>query len=328
LPSRLSFHENFETSGEFTLKPIVVVGSINTDLVVHTTRVPAAGETIRGSSFHTFFGGKGANQAVAVAKLGYPVSMIGKLGRDTFGDELLNGLQQVGVDCHAIERSATPSGIAMITTDDSAQNTIVIVPGANGTMDPDDVLRREDLIRTAGMVLAQLEIPLPVVKCLAERCEQHRVPFMLDPAPATSLSTSLLNRVTWLTPNEVEARQLTGLRADTASAAEPQELAQFLLAAGAQNVVIKLGAKGSFLATADGIRKFIQAFEISARDTTAAGDAYNAAFAVALCEGESIQDAGRFASAAAAISVTRLGAQQSLPPRSEVDRFLERATRG
>jgi len=306
------------------LKPIVVVGSINIDLVVHARHIPRSGETIMGQSFQTFFGGKGANQAVAIAKLGNSVSMIGKVGLDVFGDQLLAELKRAGVDERAILRVPGASGVAVITTEESAENTIIVVAGANGRVESADIARSSDLLRSASMVLTQLEIPMETVVALAEACERYNVPLILDPAPAAHLPTELLRRVAWLTPNETEVLYLTktGRRIETEIVA--RELAELLLNQGAQNVLLKLGAKGSYLATKDGLRKFVEPLKVVAKDTTAAGDAYNAAFAVALSEGLAPVNAAQFASAAAAISVTRDGAQSSLANRNEVNELLAR----
>jgi len=305
------------------VKPIVVVGSINLDLVVRTRHIPSPGQTILGQSFQTFFGGKGANQAVGVAKLGYSAAIIGKVGLDGFGDQLLEELLRVGVDAQAIKRVSQSSGVAVITTEDSAENTIIVVPGANGALNPDDVADNLPLLRSAAMVMVQLEIPMETVLSVAQLCNEENIPLMLDPAPAAKLSSELLAAVTWVTPNETEVRQLTGTVGEIVEGNEIEELAEQLLRAGARNVVLKLGAKGSFLATRDGLRRSIPAVRITPTDSTAAGDAYNAAFAVALCEGRSAEDAANFASAAAAISVTREGAQTSLATRAEISALID-----
>lgn len=307
---------------EDLLKPIVVVGSINIDLVVRTPQIPKRGETTTGHTFQTFFGGKGANQAVGIAKLGYAVSMIGKVGSDSFGDQLLTELMREGVNVEAVTRAPGPSGIAVITTEDSAENTIIVVPGANGKIRPSDIESNVGVLRSAAMVLTQLEIPMDTVCALAQICQRRDVPLVLDPAPAAELSAELLQCLSWLTPNETELLQLTQTNREVKDEGEALELAESLMSRGAKNILLKLGGKGSYLATADGVRKWNCAMPVIAKDTTAAGDAYNAAFAVALCEGRSAEDAAQFASAAAAISVMREGAQPSLPNRQEVDNFL------
>jgi ribokinase len=305
------------------MKPIVVVGSINADLVVHTKLIPKRGQTVQGSSFRVFPGGKGANQAVAIAKLGYPVVLIGKVGSDRHGDDLLANLKSAGVDCHAVERSAESSGVALIVTEESGENTIVVVPGANGELSPEDILRHSNLIQSAGMMLLQLEIPLPTVKMSCTVASSSGIPIMLDPAPAAALSDTLLETVTWLTPNETEIGPLLGTGRGIHQQEDARELAEELQDRGAQNVVIKLGARGSYLSTHDGMRATVSAFAVNAIDTTAAGDAYNAALAVGMLRGMAPDIAARYASAAAAISVTRQGAQPSMATGDEVERFLE-----
>ncbi len=300
----------------------MVVGSINIDLVVRARHIPRPGETTMGQSFQTFFGGKGANQAVGVARLGYPVSMVGKVGSDGFGDQLLAELKRAGVDHETVTRVAGPSGVAVITTEESAENTIIVVPGANGQLRPSDIENSIGLLRSAAMVLTQLEIPMETVSTLAQMCVQHDVPLILDPAPAAELPAGLLRCLAWLTPNETELLKLTKTDGEIEEESEALELAELLMSNGAQNILLKLGAKGSYLATKDGVRKWISAVKVVAKDTTAAGDAYNAAFAVGLCEGRSAENAAQFAAAAAAISVMREGAQPSLANREEVDGLL------
>ena len=299
-------------------KPIVVVGSINLDLVARAPRIPVAGETIIGQDFQTFFGGKGANQAVGAARLGAKVSMIGRLGSDSFASQLRSGLQQVGVDTAAVEEASGPSGIALISTDKEGQNSIIVIPGANGHVTPEFLNQHSELIRSAAIVLAQLEIPLETVLRLAELSTQSQVPFMLDPAPARALPESLLRSVDWLTPNETETAVL--LNTDSLT---PEKAATVLLDRGARNVILKLGSQGCYIAMGDGNRKLIPAHKVNAVDTTAAGDAFNAAFAVAISEGQNPFASAEWAIAVAAVSVTRAGAQASMPTRSEVEQFLK-----
>src|SRR5882757_2021266 len=239
------------------MKPIVVIGSINADLVVHTRSIPNRGQTVQGSSFRFFPGGKGANQAVAIAKLGYPVTLIGKVGSDRHGDDLLANLNAAGVDCHAVERSAASSGVALIVTEESGENTIVVVPGANGELSPEDILQHSKLIQSAGMLLLQLEIPLATVKMSCTVASSNGVPIMLDPAPAAALSDTLLETVTWLTPNETEIGPLLGTSRTIHQEEDARELAEELQDRGARNVVIKLGARGSYLSTHEGMRATI-----------------------------------------------------------------------
>ncbi len=297
-------------------KPIVVIGSINMDLVARTPRIPLAGETLIGSDFVTTPGGKGANQAVAVARLSHPVSMIGAVGEDVFGAALLDNLRAAGVDTSAVERVSGPSGVAQIQVADNGQNSIIVVPGANGKVTPAAVDRHAGLIRDAGIVLLQLEIPMETVLYTLELCASASVPVMLDPAPAAPLPDAVWSRLAWFTPNETEAALYVGAEVT------PEIAAQHLLARGLTGVVLKRGSEGAYIADAQGNSEWIPAFPVQAIDTVGAGDCFNGAFAVALMQGQSPKAAARFASAAAAISVTRRGAQASIPKRAEVDAFL------
>jgi ribokinase len=304
-------------------KPIVVVGSINLDLVVGAERIPQVGETIIGNSFNTFFGGKGANQAVAAAKLGYPVAMVGNVGSDSFGTELRNGLKDAGVDTAYVNSVDGPSGVALITTGRRGENNIVVVPGANGQFTPALLQQAAPLLQRAGFLLAQLEIPLETVESLAQFAQRHNIPLMLDPAPARQLPEKLLRGLTWITPNETETQEL--LKAHSANGNDcegPYAAADSLLACGVKNVLLKLGSKGCVVAEGTVKRERIPAFSVEAVDTTAAGDAFNAGFAVGLMRGSTVASSAVFASAVAAISVTRPGAQPSMPTGDEVDRFL------
>jgi ribokinase len=302
-------------------KPIVVVGSINLDLVACTDRIPQVGETVIGQTFTTFYGGKGANQAVAVARLGYPVSMVGNVGNDAFGIQLRNGLKDAGVDTEYVGTVEGPSGTALIITGRNGENSIVVVPGSNAHLSPKSLERAAPLLKRAGFFLAQLEVPLDTVECLAEFAERHDIPFMLDPAPARELPESLLRRVSWLTPNETETRELLKQNFDDDDESA-HEVAEQLLSRGVKNVVLKLGSRGCVIAQGAQSRERIPAFPVKAVDTTAAGDAFNAGFAVGLLRGHSALDSGLFASAVAAISVTALGAQSSMPRDDEVEKFL------
>jgi len=302
-------------------KPIVVVGSINLDLVARAERIPQIGETITGTSFDTFFGGKGANQAVAVAKLGYPVSMVGNVGDDAFGAQLRDGLQTAGVHTAYVNTVNGSSGIALITIGSRGENSIVVVPGANGRLSAKSLEEAEPLLQMAGFLLVQLEIPLDTVDFLSRFAEQHDIPLMLDPAPARDLPNGLLRRVTWITPNETETAELlkVGLVDGRGAAGAADEL----LAAGAQNVLLKLGSQGCLVAEGSLQKKdHVPAFQVDAVDTTAAGDAFNAGFAVGLLRGYSAARSAVFASGVAAISVTRPGAQPSMPTLQEVEDFL------
>jgi ribokinase len=297
-------------------KPIVVVGSINMDLVTRTPRIPLAGQTLTGTGFVTTPGGKGANQAVAAARLGYPVQMIGKVGEDVFGQALLDNLAHAGVGASAVERVAGPSGVAPILVADNGENSIVVVPGANGEVDCASIDRHSALIRSAGMVLCQLELPLETVSHVLALCADAGVPVMLDPAPAAPLPEAIWSQVTWFTPNETEAALYVG------DELAEENSAKRLLGRGLRGVVLKRGSKGAYVAVAGGKAAWVRPFPVEAVDTVGAGDCFNGAFAVALLEGLDPFAAARFASAAAAISVTRRGAQASMPTRAEVDAFL------
>ncbi len=297
-------------------KPIVVVGSINMDLVARTPTIPLAGQTLIGTGFDTTPGGKGANQAVAAARLGYPVAMVGRVGEDVFGQALVDNLAAAGVDTDAVERVPGPSGVAPILVADNGENSIVVVPGANGLVTPGVVDSHAALLRSAGMVLCQLELPLETVVHTLALCAGAGVPVMLDPAPAAPLPEAIFAQVAWFTPNETEAALYVG------PGLPPEDAARQLLARGLQGVVLKRGGEGAYVALADGRAAWVPAFKVQAIDTVGAGDCFNGAFAVALLEGHDPFAAARFASAAAAISVTRRGAQASMPTRAEVEAFL------
>jgi ribokinase len=303
-------------------KPAIVVGSINLDLVARAASIPRPGETLIGDSFRTFFGGKGANQAVAVAKLGYPVMMVGNVGDDAFGEQLRSALRQAGVFVDAVSVVSGASGVALIEISSAGENSIVVVPGANGLLSPAQLEKQTSVLQKAGVFLAQLEIPLESVEFLAGFAEKNGIPLLLDPAPARALPATLLRRVTWLTPNESEAETLRNNPGTCGS--DTIHAANELLSKGPRNVVLKLGSRGCVVALADGTTEIIPAFSVEAVDTTAAGDAFSGGFAVALMRGYSPKDSAIFASAVAAISVTRHGAQPSMPTDDEVRSFLRR----
>jgi ribokinase len=302
-------------------KSIVVVGSINMDLVATAAHIPAAGETLLGTNFESHPGGKGANQAVAAARLGYPVQMIGQLGSDDVGKQLRDGLNKAGVDTSSVGTVEGPSGVALITVSDAGENSIVVVAGANAKVTPAFLDQQADKIANAGIVLAQLEIPLETIVHLGKLCADAKVPFILDPAPAQKLPDSLFKQVTWFTPNETEATFYLG---SPIKEGAQEEAAHKLIANGAGNVILKLGEKGSYFAQGSGIEAKIQPFRVTSIDSTGAGDAFNGAFAVALMQGQSKLEAAMFASAASAISVTRKGAQSSMATINEVQDLLGR----
>lgn len=307
-------------------KKIVVVGSINLDLVASVAQMPLVGETITGQQFATYSGGKGANQAVCAARLGANVSMVGRLGQDRFAVELKKHLQAAGVETTSVENVPGPSGTAIILVSSDGSNSIVVIPGANESLRPADLSRYEGLFQNASIILSQLEIPLETVEEIGRMAKRLKVPFLLDPAPAVPLSLALLQTVTWLTPNESESRVL--LRslghsiAETKSQIPPDQAAQYLLDAGVRNVILKLGSRGFYIAGQDVEPTSVPSFQVEAIDTTAAGDAFNGGFAFALAGGRHPLAAARFANAVAAVSVTKAGAQDSMPHLREVEELL------
>jgi ribokinase len=301
------------------VKPIVVVGSINMDLVCEIAHLPEPGQTVMGRSFAMNPGGKGANQAAAVARLGYPSILLGAVGEDSFGHELRSSLEAYGVMTSHLHQAQGASGTASIFVDASGENRIIVVAGANREVTPEYLHAKQDVLQNAGMVLAQLETPVESIEWLADFCDEQGVPLILDPAPAKDLPRKVLSKVAWLTPNQTEA----AFYIQTAD--EPEETAQQLFALGIKRILLKRGAEGSFIAVNDGTRYRTEAFPTRVIDTTAAGDAFNGAFAVGLMQGNSIEESARFASAAAALSVTRKGAQSSLASMGEVQSFLNSA---
>jgi ribokinase len=296
-----------------------VVGSINIDLVASSPRIPSIGETIIGTDFQVHPGGKGANQAVAIGRLGHPVRLIGRVGSDAFGSQLLTDLQSGGVDCTAVGVSDGPSGVAVILVSDAGDNCIVVAPGANALVSPADIDSNLGIIRQAGMVLAQLEIPLETIEYLAAVCAREDVPLMLDPAPARPLNQTLLQRITWFTPNETEAKFYTDALGENS---DPSRATMRILEQGCKGVVLKMGSRGAYIHSSLDRASAIPAFPVKAVDTTAAGDAFNGAFATGLMLGKAPLESARIAVAAAAISVTRRGAQPSMATMDEVHELL------
>ena len=303
-------------------KPIVVVGSINMDLVARAERIPLPGETVHSSGFEMHPGGKGANQAVAVARLGYPVRMIGRIGSDTFGETLRAQLAQSGVDASSVQLSKSPSGVAVIAVASNGENAIVVTPGANALVSPRDVDENVDAIREAGVVLTQLEIPIETVQHLGKLCARLDVPLVLDPAPARPLPTELLEQISWLTPNETEIAQCLPEGKRAVDARNASEIVEVLMNRCNCSAILKMGSRGAYLATRTGIRQQIDACSVAAVDTTGAGDAFNGAFAVGLMLRTSPLESAQFAVAASAVSVTRAGAQPSMPTMEEVNLML------
>jgi ribokinase len=296
-------------------------------LVAVTKRIPAVGETVIGSDFQIHPGGKGANQAVAVARLGYPVRLIGRLGNDTFGNELRTHLENAGVETTGVSTSDGASGVAVIVVSRNGDNSIVLAPGANSKVTPEDIDANLSILRSAGMVLAQLEIPLETVEYLIRVCAREKLPLILDPAPAMDLPTGIFKDLAWFTPNQTEAAFYLGNKHPELNPQLPAETAKILLSNGCRGIVLKMGAQGTYLASQGDSGGFVPAFSVDAIDTTAAGDAFNAGFATALMLGESPLDSATFAAAVAAISVTRNGAQPSMPTMDEVKVFMRQQRR-
>jgi len=295
---------------------IVVVGSSNTDMVVKSSRIPAPGETVLGGEFVMAAGGKGANQAVAAARLGGDVCFVARVGDDLFGRTAIENFRQEGISVDYVTKDPRkPSGVALILVDEHGENIISVAPGANAELSPDDVRRARPAIEQADVVVIQLEVPLETVAEAARVGAESGARVILNPAPAQSLDNRLLRHVTVLTPNETETELLTSVT--LRSPAERVEAAQELRRRGVQTVVITLGGSGSFLFTG-GIGVMVPTVKIQPVDTTAAGDAFNGALAVALAEGQELERAVQFANLAGAFAATRLGAQPSLPRRAEL----------
>ena len=296
---------------------VVVVGSLNMDLVIRAPRLPRAGETLAGESFTTVPGGKGANQAVAAARLGASVAMIGCVGNDAYGEQLRAALLAEQIDCQAVTAMADVStGVASIVVDDSSQNAIVIVAGGNGQLTPEVVARFDTLLAAAEVVICQLEVPVATVAHTLKRARELGKTVILNPAPAAApLPAQWYAMIDYLIPNESEAAILTGLPVD--SVASAQAAATALIKAGAGKVLITLGEQGVVFTDGQAFEHF-PAKKVQAIDTTAAGDTFVGGFAAALSQGKSEAQAIRFGQAAAALSVTRAGAQPSIPTFAEV----------
>jgi ribokinase len=315
---------------------IAVIGSINMDLVCRTRTIPRPGETLLGTDFVTIPGGKGANQAVAAAKLAgkdTKVYMIGRVGGDDFGQRLLNGLIQHGVDStYVTVTEKQSSGVAMILVDRKGENSIIVAPGANAKLTPADIDAADEIIRTAAAVVMQLEIPHETVLHTIAKCQEFGVYCILDPAPAPAKLPRAMLGVDLFTPNQSEAEVLIGLRDDKRKkrilrkVSDPKQIAMHLLSRGAKSVVLKLGSKGSMLLGRDGTIQTAKAFKVRVVDTTAAGDAFTGALAVARAENMDAPTMLKFANAAGAICCKAFGAQPSLPSREQVDQALTAAS--
>lgn len=298
---------------------IVVVGSTNTDMVIKASHLPQPGETILGGTFFMSAGGKGANQAVAAARLGGSVLFIAKTGYDIFGKQSIELFEKEGIDISGIQRDHyQPSGVALITVDDKGENCIVVAPGANAALTPGDVDEAKEKIENASLLLVQLETPIETVEHVADIALSKKIKFVLNPAPAAKLSDELLKKISIITPNQKEAEMLTGIKVSDQSSAK--QAANFLHDKGIETVIITMGAMGAFVFH-ENKYSMIPGHKVNVVDTTAAGDVFNGALVVALSEGKSMEEAVAFACKASAISVTRLGAQASAPDRKEVETF-------
>ena len=294
---------------------IIVIGSTNTDMVVRSARIPVPGETVTGGTFLLNPGGKGANQAVACARLGGDTVFVAKVGDDAFGRETGPRLAQDGIDARLLTDPSAASGVALILVDAEGRNCISVAPGANATLLPSDLAPMRGEIEQAAAVVMQLETPIETVAWVAKTAHDAGVTVVLNPAPAADLPADLYPCLEWITPNETEAKLLTGV--DVTDEASAAEAAAVFHGRGVKGVVITLGAKGAFWSVG-GAHGIVPACPVKAVDTVAAGDTFNGAFAVALTEGSSVEDAVKFAVKASAIAVTRHGAQSSVPRRAEV----------
>ena len=299
---------------------VVVVGSLNMDLVTRASRLPRGGETLVGQSFATVPGGKGANQAVAAARLGADVAMIGCVGRDAYGTQLRDALLEEGIDCQAVNEVEGSSGVALIVVDDSSQNAIVIVAGSNGQLTPASLLAFDAVLQAAEVIVCQLEVPMDTVGYALKRARALGKTVILNPAPASGpLPADWYAAIDYLIPNESEASALSGVPVDSLDAAKVA--ATHLLNAGAGKVIVTLGSQGALFADGQGF-EHLPAPKVQAVDTTAAGDTFVGGFAAALANGQGEAEAIRFGQVAAALSVTRAGAQPSIPTLHDVQGFV------
>lgn len=300
------------------MKNICVIGSLNMDLVVNVDTMPKPGQTIIGSSFKEVPGGKGANQAVAMARLNGNVSMIGKVGEDGFGQTLINSLKNDKVDTTYIQTSKGATGVALITVDKNAQNSIVVSPGANFEVKEDDIDNNIEAIKNSDIVVLQLETPLNTIKYALNKAKELNKYTILNPAPAVKLDDEIIKNVDLLTPNETELEIISGVSIETEE--DIQKAAQIMIEKGVKELIVTLGSKGSLYINKEK-SMFKKAYKVEAVDTTAAGDSYTGALAVALSQDKNIEDAMDFASKVGALSVLKEGAQSSLPTLEDVKNF-------
>ena len=299
---------------------IVIVGSINTDMIVKVPRIPKPGETILGGKFSTAAGGKGANQAVAAARVGGDVTFIARVGNDMFGKQALEDFESNNINAKYIKTdNAEPSGVALIFVDEKGENSIAVASGANARLSHRDVTEAEEVIKSADILLMQLETPMESVKRAAKIAKEAGVKVILNPAPACPLDNTLLSTLYVITPNESEAELLTDISVTDFPSAE--KAAFILLDRGVEVAIITMGIKGALIKTRE-LTKIVPGFKVNAVDSTAAGDVFNGSLVVAMAEGKTLEETVQFANAAAALSVTKLGAQPSAPKRIEIERML------
>jgi len=303
-----------------TTNNIVVIGSSNVDMIIRGDRIPKPGETIIGGKFYKAAGGKGANQAVAAARAGGRVTFLSRVGNDVFGQEAIQGYRNDKINVNYVKVDHTEStGIALILVDSKGENCISVASGANMKLDKSDIKDATIELDNADVVLMQLETPIETIEYIIKSLKNKQVKTILNPAPALKISDDLLAHLTIITPNETEVELLTGVIVNDEK--DALKASKILLDKGVKNVIITMGKKGAFLHSELG-SILIPSFEVNALDTTAAGDTFNGAFAVAVAEGKALEDAVKYANAAAAISVTKMGAQPSIPLKKEIENFL------
>lgn len=302
------------------MSKIIVIGSSNTDMVVKSDRLPLPGETILGGEFIMTAGGKGANQAVAIAKMNGDLTFVAKVGKDVFGEQAIQNYSKLGINTDYIFRDDVSSGIALIMVDEHAENCISVASGANGKLSKEDINLVRDVIEKSDILLMQLEIPVEVIEYATDVAYNAGVKVILNPAPAKYINSGTLNKLYLITPNTTEAQILSGIQIINIDSAK--KAAEVLADKGVRNVIITLGAEGSLILTEARKFYFIESRKMDAVDTTAAGDVYNGALCVALSEGKDMVAAAKFATLASSISVTRMGAQSSIPERAEVDELI------
>jgi ribokinase len=299
---------------------IVVIGSSNTDMVIKVPRLPKTGETILGGKFYTAAGGKGANQAVSAARAGGEVTFVARVGDDMFGERSITSFKEEGINTdHIVKDSDLPSGVAEMFMDENGHNLVAVASGANMNLSVYDIINAKQAIMEADIILMQLEIPLKTLEYAAKLANDAGKRFILNPAPAQQLPIDLLKKISVLTPNEKEAELLTGIRVEDEDSAE--DAGRILLSKGVSKVIITLGSQGAMVLDSSG-SELVTGFKINPVDTTAAGDIFNGALAVAIAESKNIFEAVKFANAAAALSVAKIGAQSSAPNRDEILKFM------